>query len=27
MPVLGIGVSQIPLDETEQAVVDALATG
>ena len=27
MPVLGFGVFQIPLDETEQAVVDALATG
>jgi 2,5-diketo-D-gluconate reductase A len=27
MPVLGFGVFQIPLDETEQAVVDAIATG
>ena len=26
MPVLGFGVFQIPLDETEQAVADAIAT-
>jgi diketogulonate reductase-like aldo/keto reductase len=27
MPVLGFGVYQIPAEETEQAVSDALATG
>jgi 2,5-diketo-D-gluconate reductase A len=27
MPVLGFGVFQIPADQTEQAVADALATG
>jgi hypothetical protein len=27
MPVLGFGVYQIPAEETEQAVIDALATG
>jgi 2,5-diketo-D-gluconate reductase A len=27
MPVLGFGVFQIPLDETERAVADAIATG
>ena len=27
MPVLGFGVFQIPLDQTEQAVSDALAAG
>ena len=27
MPVLGFGVFQIPADQTEQAVIDALETG
>ena len=27
MPVLGFGVFQIPVDQTEQAVADALASG
>ena len=27
MPVLGFGVFQIPVDQTEQAVADALAAG